>query len=157
MKDSIQNSRMIFRKPYALGDRCEKFEQEFARMFNTKYAASVSSGTASIYWNWTNPTDLDFSSVIIYLDGVRIDYNEVVGFGIGGQGVSMLSTINPKDIENIEILKGPSAAAMYGTSGSNGVVLITTKTGKLVKGVAGKPYSIEYQPCDLSNGLLNAT
>ena len=37
--------------------------------------------------------------------------------------------INPDDIENIEILKGPSAAAIYGSSGANGAILITTKSG----------------------------
>lgn len=43
---------------------------------------------------------------------------------------SPLSHINPDDIENIEILKGPNAAALYGSRASNGVVLITTKKGK---------------------------
>jgi TonB-linked SusC/RagA family outer membrane protein len=41
-----------------------------------------------------------------------------------------LSTINPSDIESIEILKDASAAAIYGSRGSNGVVLVTTKRGK---------------------------
>lgn len=45
-----------------------------------------------------------------------------------------LSSINPSDIESIEVLKDASAAAIYGASAANGVVLITTKTGK-----AGKP------------------
>lgn len=38
--------------------------------------------------------------------------------------------LNPGDIENISVLKGPSAAALYGTRGANGVILITTKKGK---------------------------
>lgn len=41
-----------------------------------------------------------------------------------------LSTINPADIENIEILKDGAAAAIYGSRAANGVVLITTKSGK---------------------------
>lgn len=71
---------------------------------------------------------------VIYIDGVRIDDAEVVGYGKGGQGISMLANLNAEDIENIEILKGPAASAMYGTGGSNGVVLITTKSGSLGAG-----------------------
>lgn len=65
----------------------------------------------------------------IYIDGTRVDNNEIVGFGAGGQGVSPLADLNPSDIANIEIIRGPAGAAIYGTDGSNGVVLITTKTG----------------------------
>lgn len=50
-----------------------------------------------------------------------------------------LSFINPSDVESIEILKDASAAAIYGSRGSNGVVLITTKTG--VKGKAKINYN----------------
>lgn len=42
----------------------------------------------------------------------------------------VLSTINPEDIESVNILKGASASALYGSQGSNGVILITTKKGK---------------------------
>lgn len=54
------------------------------------------------------------------------------GFGnTGGQArMSGLSTINPSDIESIEILKDASATAIYGARAANGVVLITTKSGK---------------------------
>ncbi len=51
----------------------------------------------------------------------RVDY----GNSIGG--------INPDDIESISILKGPSAGALYGSRAGNGVVLITTKTGRGLK------------------------
>lgn len=46
-----------------------------------------------------------------------------------GQGGNVLSSINPDDIESIEILKDASATAIYGSRGANGVVLITTKAG----------------------------
>ncbi len=42
---------------------------------------------------------------------------------------SAISDINPEDVENITVLKGPNAAALYGSRASNGVVLITTKKG----------------------------
>lgn len=49
----------------------------------------------------------------------------------GGEGIS---DINPEDIESVNVLTGPSAAALYGSAAANGVVLINTK-----KGTAGKP------------------
>jgi TonB-linked SusC/RagA family outer membrane protein len=45
------------------------------------------------------------------------------------QGVNRIADFNPSDIERIEILKGPSAAAIYGSQAANGVVLITTRRG----------------------------
>jgi TonB-dependent starch-binding outer membrane protein SusC len=47
-----------------------------------------------------------------------------------GAGINALSTINPSDIESIEILKDASATAIYGSRGANGVVIITTRRGK---------------------------
>ncbi len=66
---------------------------------------------------------------VIYVDGIRMNNNEI-GIDISGQGFSTLADLNPNDIKSVEILKGPAGAALYGTSGSNGVVLITTKHGK---------------------------
>ena len=74
---------------------------------------------------------------VIYLDGVRLDDAQFLGFGAGGQGISLLSSLNPEDIEKIEVLKGPAGAALYGTGGSNGAVLITTKRGKVAAGERG--------------------
>ena len=50
--------------------------------------------------------------------------------GNGNNAVSPLSMINPNDIENIDILKDASATAIYGSRGANGVIIITTKSGK---------------------------
>lgn len=47
-----------------------------------------------------------------------------------GEGSDALSSINPDDIESINILKGANAAALYGSAASNGVLMITTKKGK---------------------------
>jgi TonB-linked SusC/RagA family outer membrane protein len=66
---------------------------------------------------------------LIYVDGVQFSNNKG-GFTLGGQDYSRLNDVNPEDIENIEILKGPAAAAIYGSSAANGVVLITTKRGR---------------------------
>ncbi len=50
--------------------------------------------------------------------------------GTQDQAPNRLADLNPADIENIEILKGPSAAAIYGTRANAGVIIITTKKGK---------------------------
>lgn len=68
---------------------------------------------------------------LIIIDGIRIDSGQYYGFGVGGQNLSALATMNPSDIENIDILKGPAAAALYGTDAANGVVIITTRRGQL--------------------------
>lgn len=50
--------------------------------------------------------------------------------GTQDQATNRLADINPADIENIEVLKGPSASAIYGTRANAGVIIITTKKGK---------------------------
>ncbi len=59
------------------------------------------------------------------VDGFPLSGNDIGAAG----GLNPLATINPQDIESIEILKDASAAAIYGARGANGVVLITTKRG----------------------------
>jgi TonB-dependent starch-binding outer membrane protein SusC len=81
---------------------------------------------------------------IIYVDGVRMDNQEVIGYAVGGQGISTLANLNTNDIDKIEFLKGPAAASMYGANGSNGVVLITTKTGKLTQQI-GSGIAVDYR------------
>lgn len=56
------------------------------------------------------------------------------GFPVSGAGVgNPLNTINPNDIESIDVLKDASATAIYGSRGSNGVIIVTTKRGKANK------------------------
>jgi len=81
---------------------------------------------------------------IIYVDGIRVTNVEYVGYGVGGQGFSTLADLNPEDIESIDFLKGPAAAAIYGTDASNGVVIITTKRGTIAPG-AGKAVRVDYK------------
>jgi TonB-linked SusC/RagA family outer membrane protein len=66
------------------------------------------------------------------IDGFIVyNNNSYVNTGASnGVGVNALSTINPSDIESIEILKDASATAIYGSRGANGVVIITTRRGK---------------------------
>ena len=84
------------------------------------------------------------SEPLYIIDGVYIDNSQfATGAGTGSfngatgqtagtqdQASNRIADINPEDIENIEVLKGPSAAAIYGTRANAGVILITTKKGK---------------------------
>ena len=62
------------------------------------------------------------------IDGVQIRLGSA-GSQYGSQDIS--SMLNPNDIESITVLKDPSLTGLYGAEGSNGVIVITTKTGKL--------------------------
>lgn len=79
-------------------------------------ASSISAGNQPLYVIDGVPmTQGSFSS----LDGT-----------MGGQAIDAIADLNPADIESIEVLKDASAAAIYGSRASNGVVLITTKRGQ---------------------------
>lgn len=71
---------------------------------------------------------------LFVVDGIPID-NGNYGSGTSVDYGNGASSINPDDIDNVSVLKGPSAAALYGSRGANGVILITTKSGKGVKGI----------------------
>jgi TonB-linked SusC/RagA family outer membrane protein len=68
---------------------------------------------------------------IYVIDGVRMTSNSnSSAFGTGGSIPSRIGDLNPEEIESLEIVKGPSAATLYGTDAANGVVVITTKKGR---------------------------
>jgi len=87
------------------------------------------------------------SAPLVILDGVPISNSTVYGGGnniTGGRSAgtsqqSRLNDINPDDIESVQILKGASAASLWGSRAANGVIVITTKSGK-----AGK-FNINYK------------
>lgn len=74
------------------------------------------------------------NNVLYVIDGIPL-VNTVLGQGnevIGGARATTegIADFNPEDIESISVLSGPSAAALYGSSAANGVILITTKKGE---------------------------
>ena len=65
------------------------------------------------------------------VDGMPLETENLFQGGTGGTDRSSRSLdLNPDDIESINVLKGPAAAALYGLRASNGVIIITTKSGK---------------------------
>ena len=93
------------------------------------------------------------------IDGIRMTsdnaaFNTATGSGgtTGGNNASRVGDLNPEEIENIEIVKGPSAATLYGTDAANGVILVTTKKGRAgaarwnVYGEGGTLFDKNYYP-----------
>ncbi len=76
---------------------------------------------------------------LFVVDGVPLNNTLSNVGGVGDRNNvdygNAISDINPEDIESISVLKGPSAAALYGSRAGNGVVLITTKSGKGSRGL----------------------
>lgn len=79
------------------------------------------------------------------IDGVPIDNSQLGSAGMwgGSDWGDGLSSINPDDIESVNVLKGGTAAALYGSRASNGVVLITTKSGSSSAG-EGQGIGVEF-------------
>lgn len=78
---------------------------------------------------------------LIVIDGIPVDQTLTKGTGSAAYGAgaggdlpvdygNILNAINPEDIESVTVLKGASAAALYGERGANGAIMITTKSGK---------------------------
>lgn len=73
------------------------------------------------------------NSPLYVIDGVPVLPTYDRELGVGNQRPNPLNTLNPSDIESIDVLKDGAAAAIYGLRASNGVVVITTKRGKTGK------------------------
>ncbi|HEX9485302.1 MAG TPA: TonB-dependent receptor plug domain-containing protein, partial [Gemmatimonadaceae bacterium] len=93
-------------------------------------SGGTTGGGSRIRIRGSNSISLSNDPLLI-IDGIRVDNNSSSNtIGVGGQRPSRFNDINPEEIENIEIIKGPAAAALYGTAASNGVIQITTKKGR---------------------------
>jgi len=74
-------------------------------------------------------SSLSRTQPLYVVDGVQIQVTEDVSYG-NSSSSNALAGLNPSDIEDMQVLQGPSATAIYGSRGTNGVILITTKRGK---------------------------
>ncbi len=96
---------------------------------------SIQSGTqtgtgARVRIRGVNSISLSNEPIYV-IDGIRMTSNAgSAAFGTGGNNPSRVGDLNPEEIENIEIVKGPSAATLYGTDAANGVIVITTRKGR---------------------------
>jgi TonB-linked SusC/RagA family outer membrane protein len=73
---------------------------------------------------------------LFVVDGVPVDNSQLGSVGGATRDFkNAIADLNPNDIETLTVLKGPNAAALYGSRAAHGVVLITTKSGKNQKGL----------------------
>ncbi len=95
-------------------------------------------------------TSINASNEPLYvIDGFPVQAStDPISSGLGISRTSVLSTMNPSDIESVEVLKDASATAIYGSRGANGVVIITTKSG------GGNRQNITF---DAYSGISNIT
>jgi len=104
----------------------------------TRSSSGVGGATKVVLRGNSSTTN---NNPLYVIDGVPMSNNGNGQTGDSGRGIfggdagnrdggDAMSLINPDDIESITILKGASAAALYGSQGANGVILVTTKQGK---------------------------
>jgi TonB-linked SusC/RagA family outer membrane protein len=95
-------------------------------------------------------SSLSGTQPLYVIDGVQSQQSEDVSFG-SSSTTNPLAGINPADVEDIQILQGPSASAIYGSRATNGVIIITTKRGKSgdVKINYGYQYNLQTPPKSL--------
>ncbi|MFL5741536.1 MAG: SusC/RagA family TonB-linked outer membrane protein [Flavisolibacter sp.] len=116
--------------------------KEIDRTVNTTFEQALQGRAAGVYVtqnsgqpggglsvNIRGISSLNRTQPLYVIDGVQIQSTEDVSYGNASSSNS-LSGLNPADIEDVEVLQGPSATAIYGSRGTNGVILITTKRGK---------------------------
>lgn len=129
--------------------------KEIGRTVNTTIGQAIQGRSAGVYvtQNSGQPgggisvtirgiSSINGSTQPLYVvDGVQIQASSDVSYG-GQSSADPLAGLNPDDVEDIQILQGPSATAIYGSRGTNGVVMITTKKGK--SGSTKISYGVQY-------------
>ncbi len=153
LEEVVVTALGITREEKSLGFSVGKvIGEEMTRVAQENVINSLAGKIAGVTINSTGGTGSSVSMIIrgasslssdnqplFVIDGVPVinTLNNITQFGKDNRVDygNAISDINPDDIESVSVLKGPSAAALYGSRAGNGVVLITTKSGKRSKGV----------------------
>lgn len=95
-------------------------------------------GSARVTIRGERSLNINANQPLFVIDGMPINNNVVGASGRNNQEADYgngAGFVNPDDIETMTVLKGPSASALYGSRAANGVIVITTKSGKNAKGI----------------------
>lgn len=117
--------------------------EQIAKTINTTLEQAIQGRAAGVYVtqntgqpgggisvNIRGVNTINGSNEPLYvIDGIQIQQNEAVKGG-DASSTNPLAGINPSDIADMQVLQGPAATAIYGSRGTNGVIVITTKRGK---------------------------
>jgi len=150
----------VNRQKRELGYSTEKIKGEEIKQSNSPNILNAITGKAAGV-QITNPDGVDGGTTritirgnnnisgnnqpLIVVDGVPMDNDPgLTDIGRGKDWGSAINNINMDDVEDINILKGGAASALYGSRGANGVVLITMKKGRPQKGI-GVAYNMSYK------------
>src|SRR5262249_12595131 len=103
----------------------------------TQFSGSAGAGASITIRGGNSTSDSRQNQPLFVVDGIIYDNSTTVTGNTGTDGLSRSNTtysnrimdINPEDIENLSVLKGAAAAALYGSRAADGVVIITTKKG----------------------------
>jgi TonB-dependent starch-binding outer membrane protein SusC len=144
------------RKADLTGAQTSISSKDIERTVNVSLEQAIQGRAAGVYV--TQNTGAPGGGISVNIRGINsisgtneplyvVDGVQILG-SISPSGNNPLSSINPADIESMEILQGPSATAVYGSRATNGVVLITTKRGKSgdIKLSYGYTYSLQTEP-----------
>jgi TonB-linked SusC/RagA family outer membrane protein len=104
----------------------------------TQSSGAAGAGSNIVIRGGSSASESRDNQPLFVVDGIIYDNSTVNGGNSGTDGVTKTATsfsnrvmdINPEDIENMSVLKGAAASALYGARGANGVIVITTKKGK---------------------------
>ncbi len=135
------------------GDKIEKtkvsnivnaFQGKLSGVQITNSDGGVSSGVRVLIRGVNSLSSSGDNQPLFIVDGVPINNTTTDAGSYGGRDYgNAAGDINPSDVENVSVLKGASAAALYGSRAVNGVILITTKSGKSRQGQSGLGVSLE--------------
>jgi len=117
------------------------------RMSGVNFTQASTDPTGSVFVTIRGATSLNLSNStansqpLYIIDGIPLGTTSItnrnnVDFG------NLLSQLNPEDIESVSVLKGASAGALYGAQAGNGVIMITTKSGKVAKQGIGVSFNM---------------
>ncbi len=145
----------------------------------TQFSGSAGAGASITIRGGNSTSDSRQNQPLFVIDGIIYDNSTTVTGNTGTDGLSRSNTtysnrimdINPEDVENLSVLKGAAAAALYGSRAADGVVIITTKKGaegvvkvnftsKISTSWANKLPEVQTQYGNgslSSNGVLNST
>ena len=114
---------------------------------NIQQSNSGPGGTTRVTLRGESSVDFNNNTALFVVDGVPM-YNQATQSDAGGEGSAYAidygdgsGDINPEDIENITVLKGPAATALYGSAAANGAIIITTKSADKLESKISVSYS----------------
>lgn len=114
---------------------------------NIQQSNSGGGGTTRVTLRGESSVDFNNNTALFVIDGVPM-YNHSTTSDAGGEGTLNVidygdgtGDINPEDIENVTVLKGPAATALYGSAAANGAIIITTKSADNLQSKISISYS----------------